>query len=156
MLPTHLGTDNYIRAQSQFPLTLCKVVGVNVKTFTPCDDKTHTAKITVTSSKLTSSELFRIGLRLDDLRAFEAEQYATAVAARTSSIKDCHNCVRPIDLGCPDPRRPVALSDIGNWYPVWLEMTISGYEPGAVVNVFGALCYDPLEQLRLMLMLGPR
>ena len=126
------------------------VVGVNVKTAAPCDDCKHAAKIEVTSSKVMSSELLRTGVRLTDLAAFEGANVLDISFATIEYDDDCYDCIRPIDMGCENPRLPVLLMNQDETQPQSLtgslfrvRMRISGYSPGAVVNVGVALCYNP-------------
>jgi hypothetical protein len=134
-------------------ITTIKVVGVNVKTAAPCDDNIHRARITVTSSDFESSLLFQKGVNLVNLPAFELENLNESGCATIRYDDDCHNCVRPFDLGCENPRLPVKLmneagdepqSVTGSLFRVRLE--IDGYERGAVVNAAVALCYEPPDE----------
>jgi hypothetical protein len=134
-------------------VTPIKVVGVNVKTSSPCDDNIHRARITVTPSRLQSSLLFQIGVNLINLRAFRRGNLKESGHATIRYNDDCHDCVRPFDLGCENPRLPVELmneaedqpkSVTGSLFRVRLE--IDGYGRGKVVNAAVALCYEPPDE----------
>jgi hypothetical protein len=126
-----------------------EVVGVNVKAIAPFDDAMHVAKISVMSSKVESSNLLRIGVSLDDLAPFHGDN-VREIGVAEIEYDDPSDCVRPIDVGCANPRLPVGLMDedheqaqsvTGDLFRV--EMTISDYEPGTFVNAVVALCYEP-------------
>jgi hypothetical protein len=119
-----------------------KIVAVNVKTTPSYDGETHTADITVKSSKVESNRLFESGVRLRDLAAFESGNVDKSGSA-SIEYQDPSDCVRPIDVGCTQPRLPVALTNPVSGTLFRVEMTISGYEDGAVVNAAVALCYEP-------------
>jgi hypothetical protein len=119
-----------------------KIVGVNVKTTPSYVGETHTADITVKSSKVESNRLRESGVSLRDLAAFESGNVGESGSA-SIKYQDPSDCVRPIDVGCTQPRLPVRLTNPVSGSLFQVEMTISGYEHRAVVNAAVALCYEP-------------
>jgi hypothetical protein len=113
------------------------VVKFNVKTFSPCDNKMHTAKVKVAPIRIPSS-VFLIDLSFGDL-VDPGNIDSAASGSVDIRFRDCYKCVRPIDSGCPDPMGPLALSRSVTGTLFSVDLTISEYEPGAEVNILGAL-----------------
>ena len=89
-----------------------------------------------------STDLLGIGVSLDGLGAFDDSNVRESGSAHIE-YHDPSVCVRPIDVGCANPRLPVGLTNPVTGSLFRVEMTISGYEVGAVVSGGGALCYEP-------------
>jgi hypothetical protein len=124
-----------------------EVIGVNVKAIPPFSGASHEATITVTSSKVESSELLRIGNSWTNLVPFAGDNVEKVGVAKIT-YQDSPDCVRPIDVGCPNPRLPVRLMNQDETQPQSVTgslflVKIANYEPEELVNVVVALCYEP-------------
>src|SRR3954447_16363504 len=68
----HVG--EVVKFTVEIPVTgIFRVIGVNIKTYTPCDEFDHIATISVTSSRVSSEELLRPDVTLPSLEAFSLQ-----------------------------------------------------------------------------------